>query len=115
MNMARDRRQFIRGRWIPQTATLQSPSGTTEIASILVQTRPELLAAAECAIRAIAGAEIFQRDPKGKLVVVLEAVGSDPIGETLTRISLLPDVITATLVYHALDTDDPAPEKDIAS
>jgi len=34
---------------------------------------------------------------------VLEAVGSEPIGEMLTRISLLPDVITATLVYHAID------------
>jgi len=54
--MTRDRRQFIRGRWIPQTAKLPSPGGTAEIASILVQTRPERLAAAEAAIDAIAGA-----------------------------------------------------------
>jgi|SRR5215207_2314822 len=113
--MTRDRRQFIRGQWVPQTAKLPSPDGTAEIASILVQTRPERLAAAERAIRAIEGAEVFQRDPKGKLVVVIEAAGSDPIGETLTRISLLPDVITATLVYHATDAGEPAPKEDIAS
>jgi nitrate reductase NapD len=113
--VTRDRRQFIRGRWIPQTAKLPSPAGTTEIASILVQTRPERLAAAAAAIGAIEGAEVFQRDPKGKLVVVVEAVGSDPIGETLTRISLLPDVITATLVYHASDAGEPASNEDIAS
>jgi nitrate reductase NapD len=113
--MTRDRRQVIRGRWIPQTATLPSPSGAAEIASILVQTRPERLAAAEGAIRAIEGAEIFQRDPRGKLVVVIEAVGSDPIGETLTRISLLPDVITATLVFHATDAGEPTSNEDIAS
>jgi periplasmic nitrate reductase NapD len=103
--MPRDRRQFIRGRWVPQTAKLPSPGGTAEIASILVQTRPERLAAAEAAIGALAGAEIFGRDARGKLVVVVEAVGSEPIGEMLTRISLLPDVVTATLVYHAIDAD----------
>jgi periplasmic nitrate reductase NapD len=112
--MVRDRRQFIRGRWIGQTATLPSPAGT-EIASILVQTRPERLDAVAAAIEAIHGAEIFQRDPKGKLVVVLEADGGDPIGETLTRLSLLPDVITATLVYHAIDAGEAAGQEDIGS
>jgi periplasmic nitrate reductase NapD len=101
--MARNRRQFIRGRWMPQPAKIPSPNGSVEIASILVQTRPERMEAAEAAIRAIDGAEIYQRDAKGKIVVVLEALDSQAIGETLTRISVLPDVITATLVYHATD------------
>lgn len=113
--MVHDRRQFIRGRWIPQTAMAPSPPGTAEIASILVQTRPERLDAVAAAIAAIDGAEVFQRDPRGKLVVVIESCGGDPVGETLTRVSLLPDVITATLVYHAIDAAEAAPEKDIAS
>jgi len=113
--MTRSRRQFIRGRWIAQAAELPSPAGTVEIASILVQTRPERLAGVAAAIGAIDGAEIFQRDPKGKLVVVVEADGADPVGEKLTRISLLPDVITATLVYHATDAGETAAEKDRAS
>jgi nitrate reductase NapD len=111
----RNRRQVIRGHWIGHSAQLPSPDGATEIASILVQTRPERLAAAEAAIGAIAGAEIFQRDQRGKLVVVVEAVRSDPVGEILTRISLLPDVITATLVYHAIeDNSSPVSKEDIA-
>ena len=110
--MTRSRRQFIRGRWIAQAAELPSPAGTVEIASVLVQTRPERLAGVAAAIGAIDGAEIFQRDPKGKLVVVVEADGADPVGEKLTRIALLPDVITATLVYHATDAGDTAADKD---
>ncbi len=103
--MERNRRQFIRGRWLAGAA-LPSPSGEDEIASILVQTRPERLDDAEAAIAAIPGAEVYQRDPRGKLVVVVEGGGGDPVGAVLTRISLLPDVITATLVFHALDTKE---------
>jgi nitrate reductase NapD len=112
--MKRDRRQFIRGRWVVQRATLPSPDGTVEIASILVQTRPERLATVETAIRLIGGTEIFQHDPKGKIVVVVEAANGEAVGQTLTHISLLPDVITATLVYHAVDTGDSG-NQDVAS
>jgi len=107
--MIRGRRQFIRGQWLAEMAKVPSPEGTLEIASILVQTRPERIAEAAAAIEAIAGAEIFQVDPRGKLVVVLEADGGAPIGETLTQIALLPGVITANLVYHATDPAQPAP------
>ena len=102
--MPRNRRQFIRGRWTAKPAKVPAPGGTIEIASILVQTRPERLAAAEAAIRQIDAAEVYQRDEKGKIVVVVEALDSASIGETLTRISVLPDVISATLVYHATDS-----------
>jgi len=115
ITMKRSRRQFIRGRWVPQPAKLPSPTGTAEIASILVQTRPERMAAAETAIRAVDGAEIFHRDQRGKIVVVLETSGSETIGEALTRISLLPDVITACLVYHAVDAAESPSTEDLAS
>jgi nitrate reductase NapD len=113
--VSRNRRQFIRGRWLGTAAKLPSVDGTTEIASILVQTRPERLTAAEAAIRSIEGAEIFQRDAAGKLVVVVEATGDDPVGESLRRISLLPDVITANLVYHAIDSTDIRSDEDSSS
>jgi periplasmic nitrate reductase NapD len=109
--MARSRRQFIRGRWLAG-ATLPAPTGRDEIASILVQALPQRLAEAEAAIAAIPGTEIFQRDARGKLVVVVEGSGADPVGATLTRIAQLPAVITATLVYHAIDPpsqEDAAP------
>lgn len=104
--MRRDRRQFIRGQWIPQTARTATPDGTIEIASILVQALPRRLDAAEQAILTVKGTEIYARDPRGKLVVVIEAEGDgSAIGAALTEISTLPDVITATLVYHHSDAD----------
>jgi periplasmic nitrate reductase NapD len=91
-----DRRRFLRGGWVAGPASEHG-----EIASILVQTRPERLAAAEQAIAAIPGAEIFGRDPIGKLVVVVEAAEVGAVGGMLNTIAVLPDVLTANLVFHA--------------
>ena len=74
-----------------------------EIASILVQARPERLANVEAAILALSGCEIHGRDPVGKLVVVIDAPDTGAIGSTLNTIALLPDVYTASLVFHAID------------
>jgi nitrate reductase NapD len=101
--MTPHRRQFIRGQWIPQTAETDTNRATPEIASVLVQARPEKLDAVQAAIAGIAGAEIVQRDARGKLVVLLDSSGGAPIGQTMTAMSLMPDVISATLVFHGLD------------
>jgi periplasmic nitrate reductase NapD len=95
-----DRRKFINGRW---TRTAASAPASAEIASILVQTRPERLEAAARAIEALPGTEIYSRDPKGKLVVVIEAPDVGSIGATLNAISLMPDVVTAALVFQGTD------------
>ena len=68
-----------------------------------MQARPERLAEVEAAIAALAGCEIHARDPKGKLVVVIEAAGAGAVGSTLNTIALLPDVFSAALVFHAND------------
>jgi nitrate reductase NapD len=101
--MTPHRRQFIRGQWIPQTAESGANRATPEIASVLVQARPERLDAVQAAIAGIAGAEIAQRDARGKLVVILDSSAGAPIGDTLTKLSLMPDVISATLVFHGMD------------
>lgn len=109
--MPRSRRQFIRGQWAPQAAATAGPHGAVEIASILVQTLPHHLEDAERSILAVKGADVYARDPKGKLVVVLESTdGGDPIGAALTEISTMQYVISATLVYHHSDAD-PIAEK----
>ena len=59
------------GRLLKPDRVVAPPGG--EIASILVQARPDRLAEVEAAIVALAGCEIHGRDPKGKLVVVVEA------------------------------------------
>ncbi|HZR72442.1 chaperone NapD [Bradyrhizobium sp.] len=98
-NSAIDRRSLITGR-LPDRVVVP-PSA--EIASILVQARPEGLADVESAVVAINGCEVHGRDPKGKLVVVAEAVSAGALGTILNSIAALPDVYSASLVFHAID------------
>lgn len=95
------RRDFLHGKWTDDPA---HPAGAAfEIASILVQARPERLDEVARAIETLPGTQIYTRDARGKLVAVVEAPGSDHIGKTLNEISLLPGVLTAALVYHGID------------
>ena len=96
-----DRRAFISGRLADRDAIVAPPGA--EIASVLVQARPDRLDDVEAAIVAIAGCEVHARDPQGKLVVVIEAANAGALGATLTAIALLPSVFTASLVFHAID------------
>ena len=95
-----DRRTLITGRLLTADRIITPPGG--EIASILVQVRPERLARAEAAIAALAGCEIHGRDPRGKLVVVVDAPDPGSLGTTLNTIAALPDVYSASLVFHAI-------------
>ena len=56
------------------------------------------------AIEALPGTQIYTRDPKGKLVVVIEAADTGTIGATLNSISSMPHVLTAALVFQGSDT-----------
>jgi periplasmic nitrate reductase NapD len=96
-----NRRDFISGRLL-DSERLVAPPGA-EIASVLVQARPDRLSEVEAAIRTIAGCEIHGRDPKGKLVVVIDAANAGALGATLNTLALLPNVYSAALVFHAID------------
>jgi nitrate reductase NapD len=98
-----DRRKFMNGGWIGQDR--DQSADTVEIASIIVQTRPERLDAAAAAIEALPGAQIYSRDPKGKLVVVIEAADTGSVGATLNAISSMPHVLTAALVFQGSAVD----------
>jgi periplasmic nitrate reductase NapD len=96
-----DRRALITGRLLKADGVIAPPGG--EIASILVQARPERLSDVEAAIVALDGCEIYGRDPLGKLVVVVDAPEAGALGTTLNTIALIPDVYSASLVFHAID------------
>ena len=96
-----DRRALITGRLLKADRVIAPPGG--EIASILVQARPERLVSVETAIAALDGCEIYGRDAIGKLVVVVDAPDAGSLGTTLNTIALLPDVYSASLVFHAID------------
>jgi nitrate reductase NapD len=96
-----DRRALISGRIVSSDKLTAPPDA--EIASVLVQARPERLPDVEATIAALTGCEIYARDPKGKLVVVIEATSASAVGATLNEIALLPNVFSAALVFHAID------------
>jgi nitrate reductase NapD len=96
-----NRRALISGR-ISDPDRLVTPQGA-EIASVLVQARPERLDDVAAAIAALDGCEVHARDPKGKLVVVIEAATSGAVGSLLNTIALMPHVFSAALVFHASD------------
>ena len=102
-NFGRDvvRRDLLTGRWAQGDGG--AVKSAVEIASILVQTRPEWLDAAARAIEQISGTQIYGRDPRGKLVVVVEAADVGGIGATLNTIAMLPEVLTAALVFQGTD------------
>lgn len=94
-----DRRALITGRVLTADRVIAPPEG--EIASILVQARPERLAEVEVAITAMPGCEIHGSDPRGKLVVVVEAPDAGGLGTILNDIQSMPNVVSAALVFHA--------------
>jgi len=96
-----DRRSLITGRVLTAERVLAPPGG--EIASILVQARPERLDEVAAAILELSGCEIHGRDPRGKIVVVVDAPDAGSLGTTLNTIALLPHVHAASLVFHAID------------
>lgn len=101
LKTAINRRALITGRALAADPVVAPPGG--EIASILVQARPEQLDEVETAIAALPGCEIHGRDPRGKLVVVVESLDAGSLGSTLNAIALLPHVYSASLVFHAID------------
>ena len=96
-----NRRALITGRIVNPDRVVTPPEG--EIASIIVQARPENLDEVSASITALAGCEVHARDPKGKLIVVVDAPDSGALGTMLNNISLLPHVHTASLVFHATE------------
>ena len=101
LKTALNRRALITGRALTAERVVAPPDG--EIASILVQARPERLDAVEAGILALSGCEIYGRDPRGKLVVVVDSPDAGSLGTTLNTIALLPHVHSASLVFHAID------------
>ncbi|MGL9622498.1 chaperone NapD [Bradyrhizobium sp. U531] len=97
-----DRRALITGRVLSADRIVPPPGG--EIASILVQARPEHLGDLEAEITALEGCEIYGRDARGKLVVVVDAPDAGSLGSTLNAIQCLPHVYSAALVFHAIET-----------
>jgi periplasmic nitrate reductase NapD len=96
-----NRRAVITGRVLSRNPVPAPPGG--EIASIIVQARPDRLAEVESEILKLSGCEISGRDARGKLIVVADMPDAGALGSALNKIALLPHVYSASLVFHAID------------
>lgn len=74
-----------------------------EIVSLIVNAFPDHLDSVAAAIAAMPGAEVHAQDPKGKLIVVLEAPTQGEIGTMANAISGIPHVLSAAMVFQATD------------
>lgn len=75
------------------------------ISSLVVHTHPQHLASVKTAIEQFDNAEIYGDSPEGKIVVVLETENQGFVTDTIDTINNLPNVLSAVLVYHQIETD----------
>jgi len=105
--MPSSRRAFISGQWTEARLERGSRSlRQVEIVSLIVSTWAQHLDAVGEAVLALGNAEIHGRDPKGKLVVVLEEASQGAVGAKVNEISGLPHVLSAVMVFQASDDDE---------
>ena len=81
------------------------------ISGVLVQSRPDRIAAVTDQLNGLCGVEVHQASDDGRLIVTVEDTDAKASGDTMVQISLMPGVIAASLVYHHFEPDaDPLPD-----
>lgn len=81
------------------------------ISSIIVIPHPDHVAAVQEALRKIDGVEMHGVSPEGKMVVTIETADDRATTDTFEAISQLDGVLSASMVFHQLETD---PETEIS-
>ncbi len=78
------------------------------VSGLCVTARPENLDAVEALLNRLPGTEVHARDPRsGRLVVVQERASIEDHRRGLRELQALPGVLTAELVLHFQDPDEP--------
>jgi nitrate reductase NapAB chaperone NapD len=73
------------------------------ISGVVLASRPEHLAEVSQALEEISWAEVHFSDPKGRLVVVIEAANLDQSADRLKELQELPRVLMAELAQYVID------------
>lgn len=92
------RRNFLRLSSEPSTRPEESTG--IHIAGLVVHARPENLLRVRSGLEQISGVEVHSCDPRGKLVVTIEAPSDGEIADLLNAIPELPGVIGCSLAHH---------------
>jgi nitrate reductase NapD len=75
------------------------------ISGILVHARPGHIDQARSQLAGIAGVEVHVGDENGKLIITLEQQDETSTVDTFGQINQLPDVLSATMVYHHFEPE----------
>ncbi|MCC7257676.1 MAG: chaperone NapD [Gammaproteobacteria bacterium] len=70
------------------------------ISGLLVHAQPERAEDLCKQLLQIPGIEVHAVSPEGRLVITLENASDQAMADTFARVQALPDVISASLVYH---------------
>lgn len=70
------------------------------ISSLVVRTRPAMLASVGDRIGAMPEAEVYGKNEDGHLVVVLDTANNRKAADMITDIQNQPDILSATLIYQ---------------
>ncbi len=92
------RRKFFGLRTAPVAG--HPDSSGIYVAGLVVHTRPESLERVRAGLSRLSGAEVHAADPRGKLVVTLEAASDGVIADLLSTIPEIPGVIACTLAHE---------------
>ena len=92
------RRTFLRLDAAPSAPSVDSAG--IHVAGVVVHTRPEHLERVRTGLARLSGAEVHAADPRGKLVVTLEAASDGIIADLLNSIPEIPGVIACTLAHQ---------------
>ena len=76
------------------------------VSGIVVACRPEHLEETSGEVNALRWAEVHYTDPRGRLVVTLEAAGVDESIERLLQLQRLPRVLMAELAEYTIEEED---------
>ena len=74
------------------------------ISSLVVQLRPERLEAVSAWCNALDKTEVHATDPRGILILVLEASGQREIMDVIDRLREEDGVIDVSMVYHHVES-----------
>lgn len=75
------------------------------VAGVIVRTRPEFIEPVSAAVRRLEGVAVHAATPEGRLIVTIESGEPDQTAERLLDLQLLPQVLSAALVYEHAESD----------
>jgi nitrate reductase NapD len=75
-----------------------------------VHARPGSAEAVKARLAAVGGVEIHAASDEGKIIVTIEADNDDGMVSTFEHISKLDDVMSASMVFHQVESD---PDKEV--